>query len=197
MSFIVAVASESIAPAITWSNFSFGDRIIPADVARTLLPHFRRGANYIRPIYSNGNIVGLCVSSLMTPRQGKRLRTLAEHLLVPAASAIPAAEAPGPSDPEVVTLRLTNHGLWIPRANVDRARAVLAALGDIEIECEEEWGHGVELHIPRGVSLASVLVALEVDVEMVEPGSSSRKREYLDSLRAEVRKLHQTFRSAP
>jgi hypothetical protein len=132
----------------------------------------------------------------MTTRKWTRLRGLAEPLLVPAGAAESATEASGPSGRETLTVSLTKHGLWIPRTNVERARAVLASLGDVEIQCENEWGNGVELLIGRGVSLSSVLVALEVDVDTIDPVSPSTKREYLSSLRAEFRKLDQTLRTA-
>jgi hypothetical protein len=129
-------------------------------------------------------------------RKWNRLRTLAEPLLAPASSIEHATETAGASDADVLTISLTKHGLWIPCSNVERARATLASLGDIEIECEDEWGNGVELHLRRGASLASVYLALEVDVETIEPASPQRKREYLNSLRAELRKLDPTIRAA-
>jgi hypothetical protein len=196
MSFIVAVASEEIPCGISWTQFHFGNRLVPAEVARPLLPQLRRWTDHVRPIFSNGDLVGLWVSNLMTTRKWNRLRALAEHLLVPTGSVAQTSETTGASDAEVLTLSLIKHGLWIPCSNIARARATLASLGDIDIECEDEWGHGVELRIRRGASLASVYLALEIDVDTIEPASPQQKREYLNSLHAEIRKLDATIRAA-
>jgi hypothetical protein len=190
MSVIVMLAYQRPAPRLTWTQFGFGDRIVPALVARRLLPRFRRWADHVRPIFSSGDLVGLWASNLMTSRKWKRLRDAAEPLLVHRATAQEATTSNAPPAADALILSLTSHGLWIPQRRVERARTKLSECGDVEIECEREWGNGVELLIARGASLARVLLALELEVEPIEEETSSAvKKALLQQLRAEFIRL--------
>lgn len=195
MSAIVAIAYEEVTPSIEWHEFHFGGRLVPVHILPGLLPSFERWSNYVRPIVSEGHLIGLWVSNLMTRRAWKRLRKAAEPLLVSQTEA-PTREEPAEEHTNAYVLSLAKHGLHIPARSVDRAREVLAQLGDIGIAYDEddEERNAVSLIIPRGVPLAGLLELLEVDVEPIQPVSPSAARELMNRLRDEIRKLDKTAR---
>ena len=195
MSVVAAVAYAGLASAVKWKQFHFGGRLVPAEFVPALLPAFRRWNSYVQPILANGNLVGLWVSSLMTDRKWRRLRAVAEHLLVPASEAVPHESPAGEGNADAYILSLAKHGLHIPRKYVEHTRQVLAQLGDIEIQCEDEDLNGVALIIPRGVSLAKVLGALELGVDSIEPAAPSTKKAMLSSLRDEIGQIDPTLRT--
>jgi hypothetical protein len=190
MSVIIAVAYDEVLrlgpPAVSWQELKLSN-VIPAQVASTLLPQFQRWRKFVEPIFEKGDIVGIRISSLMSPRLARRLRAKVEPFLKPRqdASATAAREAV----PEKRVVSLSKHGLWIPERNLAHAKSVLEQLADIELQYDPDEVNVVALLIPPGVPLGPIYAVLKVVVVTVQAAHASQRLHLLDLLQDEMLRL--------
>lgn len=189
MSVIVAIAYEEVLrpgpPLVTWQELKLAAPI-PAQVASTILPQFQRWRRFVEPVFVSGDIVGIRVSSLMSPRLARRLRAKVEPFLKQMGDPQPAGREPSPA---TQILSLSKHGLCIPARNVARAKGMLERLADIELQYDADEEIVVALLVPPGVSLDAIYSILEVDVVTIEPSNASHKRHLLSLLYEEIEAL--------
>lgn len=190
MSVIIAVAYDEVfrpgAPVVTWQELKLAAPI-PAHVASTILPQFQRWRRFVEPVFAaGGDIVGIRISSLMSPRLARRLRAKVEPFLKQVGDPQPAAAEPAPG---IRILSLSKHGLCVPARNVARAKGMLERLADIELQYDADEENVVALLIPPGVSLDAVYSVLEIDVVTVEPSNAGHRRHLLSLLYEEIEAL--------
>jgi hypothetical protein len=172
------------APKVTWHEFKLAG-VVPGRVASTLLPHFQRWRRYVEPIFLRGDIIGIRISSLMTPRIARQLRAKVEPFLTANFGVEPEQEAA----PVKRVVSLSRHGLCIPRRNLARAQPLLERIADIELQYDTDEEDVVALLVPPGVPLGPVYAILEVDVVTIEPASAPQRRHLLTRLYEDLKNI--------
>ncbi len=185
MSLIVVIAHDTMPAAVSWSEYSFTGRgfVVPARVRNEFCDALAPWRDRVEPVVLGGEVVGLRVSSRVTPRAAYRLKDLVLPFLAPLSHESETVEDDGHCD-----LSLEEHGLHIPERHVERAKATLLQLGDLHIRLDEN-ANIVALRIPVEVRLASVFAALEIDVVPIEPANGSRRRQLLEALGHEIERI--------
>lgn len=169
---------------VTWRALKLAAPV-PAHVASTLLPHFQRWRRYVEPMFDNGDLVGVRISSLMSPRMARRLRAKVEPFLRIATGEAPSV-TPEPASAGRRLVSLTKYGLRIPARNAMRARSMLERLADIELQYDDDEEHVVALFIPPGTPSEAIYSVLEVDAVSVEPSSPNHRQHLLGLLGEEL-----------
>jgi hypothetical protein len=171
-------------PKVRWQELKLAG-VIPARVASTVLPHFVRWRRFVQPVFSGGDIVGIRISSLMTPRLARRLRAKLEPFLATHDGAAPVEDAA----PAKRIVSLSKHGLCIPHRNLAHAQPLLEALADIELQYDSDEEHVVALLVPPGVDIRRVYGIVEVDAVTIEPSSAPERRHLLSLLYEDLKDL--------
>jgi hypothetical protein len=181
---------------VTWRALKLAAPV-PAHVASSILPHFQRWRRYVEPIFDHGDIVGVRISSLMSPRMARRLRAKVEPFLRMAAGAAPSA-TPEPASATAGRrlVSLTKYGLRIPARNAMRARSMLERLADIELQYDSDEEDVVALFIPPGTPSEAIYAIFEVDVVTVEPSSPGHRQHLLGLLHEELEAVAEMRRRA-
>jgi hypothetical protein len=184
MSVIVAVAYDQWVhdgpPRVTWQELTLA-QVIPANIASVLLPQLQRWRRFVQPIFKNGDIVGIRISSLMSDRRARLLRQKVEPFLQGLGNGAEPQNAGGPA-PGTRVLSLTKHGLRIPARNVLATRALLQRLTEVELQYDADEEHVVALLFPPGAALNGVYAVLESKVVTVEPAQAGRREHLLGLL---------------
>jgi hypothetical protein len=186
MSFIIAYYEvlRPEAPAVMWQELKLTS-VISARIASAILPQFQRWRRFVEPVFSNGDITGIRISSLMTPRLARRLRAKIEPFLATGDGNDPEHD----SSPPKRIVSLSKHGLCIPQRNLARARPLLERLADIELQYDADEENVVALLVPPGVALGGVYSILEVDAVTIESSSAPQRRHLLRLLYEDIRSL--------
>lgn len=183
-------------PVVTWRTLKLAAPV-PAHVASPLLPHFQKWRRHVEPVFDNGDIVGIRISSLMSPRMAHRLRAKVEPFLRMAAGEAPSATPePASATSGRRLVSLTKYGLRIPARNAMRARSMLERLADIELQYDDDEEHVVALLVPPGTPSEAIAAILEVDVVTIEPSSPGHRRHLLGLLHEELVELAEGRRRA-